>query len=109
MVKVYDIFGKYISQTELAMPDDNSDVYAMAADSRDNIYIASQGSLYVYSEAGELKQEYNVNEIITNVFVVPEDKVYFSTFSGKEKNLYVILENGKDTEKVKTSHSRLSF
>ena len=23
MVKVYDIFGKYISQTELAMPDDN--------------------------------------------------------------------------------------
>lgn len=102
MVKVYDIFGKYISQTELAMPDDNSDVYAMAADSRDNIYIASQGSLYVYSEAGELKQEYNVNEIITNVFVVPEDKVYFSTFSGKEKNLYVILENGKDTEKVKS-------
>lgn len=102
MVKVYDIFGKYISQTELSMPDDNSDVYAMAADSRDNIYIASQGSLYVYSEAGELKQGYNVNEIITNVFVVPEDKVYFSTFSGKEKNLYVILENGKDTEKVKS-------
>ena len=102
MVKVYDIFGNYISQNELSVKGEDSDVCVMAADNKDNIYIASQNALYVYSETGELKHEYNVNEVITNIFVVPDDKVYFLTFSDKEKSLYMILENSKEAEKVKS-------
>ena len=56
MVKVYDIFGKYISQTELAMPDDNSDVYAMAADSRDNIILLHRAVCMFTQKQGSLSR-----------------------------------------------------